>query len=729
MENTGSAIDVSVIIVARHEGLASYKTILNLRQAYQLLDDRNITYETIVCMPDSDSRVRELFSGLHDDVDFQVLRPATESVGGGINRAIREARGKYVCVQRASDMVIDTWLLRALQFLDSQSDDEFMVVHPEVYIEFGTDVWKNLVWWLPDSADISDEFPALIDRNLWPGVVCAARKLFGAVPFPEKSSADSYESYYFNAESLSRGIRHYCVPQTLGFHRIIDEQDYFTHYRLDCVLPHVSLWPQLERLESLATGQKHLVITREQSKPVKHSPISRLGKAMMRRLHWRTNPVKAVCSEERNVSVNLPEWLIMQWKAINVIDNHVWPTRDMLRNVEMHSYGCTVEERRMFMAFRTLIGQSTRTPDMLFFTYDPLGDGGTERVLANYLHALQRLHPEWHIAVMRKAPSHTTMFPGDVDFIDFFDAVDGLDDWQRMTVLDRWVAWTGVRRFFFFFAGWALGDFAYRWARRHVSYLKANDCAVYVALFMNETVSPDEKGRILNLADPFLREIDEAVSKVFSDNQTIIRQALSLNAFAPDKFVVHYQPVGMIPCVEPATIDVKRPLRVLWASRFATQKRPDLVRAIGKRLEFDSDDSIRIVMYGREQNVDPAIVEDCEYVEYGGSYSGFKSLPLERFDVLLYTADNDGLPNVLLEAAAHGLPIVASDEGAVREFVINGLTGILVPTEDIDGYIQALRWMHTHPRETREFVLRSQHLLKTRHSFERFEEQVGRDIV
>lgn len=729
MENTESAIDVSIIIAARDEGLASYKTILNLRQAYQLLDAQNITHETIVCMPDNDTRVRKLFSGLHSDIDFQVLRLATESVGGGINRAIREACGRYICVQRASDMVTDTWLLHALQFLDSHPNGESIAVHPESYIEFGTDVWKNLIWWLPDSINVSDEFPALIDRNLWPGVVCAARKLFLDVPFPEKASADSYESYYFNAESLSRGIHHYCIPQTLGFHRIIDEQDYFTHYRSDCVLPHVSLWPQLKRLESQATEKKHLAASGEQSKPVEQSPILRLGKAVIRRLYRWSNPLKAVHIEEKNVSANLPEWLIAQWRAINAIDNHVWPTRDMLHNVEIHPYRCTAEELRMFRAFRTLIGQATRTPDMLFFTYDPLGDGGTERVLANYLHALRRLHPEWHIAVMRKAPSHASMFPGDVDFIDFFGAVDGLDDWQRMTVLDRWVAETGARRFFFFFAGWALGDFSYRWTRRRVSYLKANDCAVYVALFMNETVSPDEKGRILNLSDPFLREIDEAVSKVFSDNQTIIRQALALNAFAPDKFVVHYQPVDMMPRVEPATIDVNRPLRVLWASRFATQKRPDLVRAIGKQLEYDSDDSISIVMYGREQNIDPAIVEDCEYVKYGGSYSGFKSLPLDSFDVFLYTADNDGLPNVLLEAAAHGLPIVASDEGAVREFVINGSTGILVPTEDIDGYIQALRWMHTHPEETRRLALQSQRLLKTRHSFERFEEQVNRDIV
>lgn len=690
MNNSRNAVDVSVIIVVRYEGMASYKTVLSLRQAYRLLDDHGITHETIVCMPDNDERTRELFSGLCDDVDLQVLRPGMESVGGGLNRAIQDARGEYICVQRASDMMTDTWLLRAFQFLDSQSDDKPIVAHPAAYIEFGTDVWKNLVWWLPDSADTSDEFPALIDRNLWPGAVCAARKLFLAIPFPEEVSADSFESYYFSAESLSCGVRHYCVPQTLGFHRIIDEQDYFMHYRSDCVLPRTSLWRQIEGSESWVTDQKCLTRACEQDKAVRRPLILRLGMAALRRLSRQPNSAEIVHSEEEIVDVDLPEWLIAQWKAINVIDNHVWPTRDALRNSEIHPYRCTPDERRMFTAFQKLVGQLTRTPDMLFFTYDPLGDGGTERVLSNYLHALRHLHPEWHIAVMRKAPSHTAMFPDNVDFIDFFGSTDGLDEWQRMTILDRLVAGTGVRRFFFFFAGWALGDFSYRWTRQRVSYLRSNDCAVYAALFMNETVSPDEKGRLLNLADPFLREIDEAVSKVFSDNQTIVKQALALNAFDPSKFVVHYQPINATTYVEPGFIDTRRPLRVLWASRFATQKRPDLVQAIGKQLERDHDDSIRIVMYGREQNVSPSIVENCAYVRYGGPYSGFESLPLDDFDVLLYTADNDGLPNVLLEAAAHGLPIVASDEGAVGEFVVNGSTGLLVQTEDVDGYIRAL---------------------------------------
>ena len=43
-----------------------------------------------------------------------------------------------------------------------------------------------------------------------------------------------------------------------------------------------------------------------------------------------------------------------------------------------------------------------------------------------------------------------------------------------------------------------------------------------------------------------------------------------------------------------------------------------------------------------------------------------------------------------LEAAAHGLPIVAFDLGGVSEYVQNGVNGILIPEYDNDGFIAAI---------------------------------------
>ena len=52
------------------------------------------------------------------------------------------------------------------------------------------------------------------------------------------------------------------------------------------------------------------------------------------------------------------------------------------------------------------------------------------------------------------------------------------------------------------------------------------------------------------------------------------------------------------------------------------------------------------------------------------------------FDLVVQSSASEGLPNALLEAAAGGRPIVATAAGGTDEIVIDGKTGLLVPTND-----------------------------------------------
>jgi len=58
-------------------------------------------------------------------------------------------------------------------------------------------------------------------------------------------------------------------------------------------------------------------------------------------------------------------------------------------------------------------------------------------------------------------------------------------------------------------------------------------------------------------------------------------------------------------------------------------------------------------------------------------------------DVVVLTSLNEGTPVALMEAAAAGLPVVATDVGGVADVVVEGETGFLVPSGDAD--ILALR--------------------------------------
>lgn len=64
---------------------------------------------------------------------------------------------------------------------------------------------------------------------------------------------------------------------------------------------------------------------------------------------------------------------------------------------------------------------------------------------------------------------------------------------------------------------------------------------------------------------------------------------------------------------------------------------------------------------------------------------------LPHFDVLWLASEYEGLPNVVLEAMAAGVPVVASDIPGNRDLVIPGETGYLVPVGDRAAYAREAR--------------------------------------
>lgn len=87
-------------------------------------------------------------------------------------------------------------------------------------------------------------------------------------------------------------------------------------------------------------------------------------------------------------------------------------------------------------------------------------------------------------------------------------------------------------------------------------------------------------------------------------------------------------------------------------------------------------------------------------------------------DVLLMTSDWEGTPNVILEAMACGLPVVATRVGGIPEIVCDGATGFLVAPGDIDGLAQAVLKLIRNKEARVQMGLQGRYFILNHHSQE-----------
>jgi glycosyltransferase involved in cell wall biosynthesis len=175
--------------------------------------------------------------------------------------------------------------------------------------------------------------------------------------------------------------------------------------------------------------------------------------------------------------------------------------------------------------------------------------------------------------------------------------------------------------------------------------------------------------------------------------------------------------------IAPRTVKEPRSFSILWAGRFSKQKNIDLLMEIVALSQFS------FVVWGwgekAEQERLHSFASTASNLIVRGSYPSYASLPVEEYDALLYTSLWDGLPNVLIETAAVGVPIVASDVGGVKELVTQDAGWLIEDHENLRAYIRALDEIRTNPVEAGrrrdvmfEFVRRE-------HSWRAYVEQIS----
>lgn len=708
--------ELSVVVTAHAEGIVAHKTILSINKALEQFNEKHIPYEIIIHIDNGDDETKAYFEHYSKDPNYTILYNSFGNPADSRNFAINSALGKYTALVDGDDVITRDWLMDGYQML--QEAREPIIVRPNYQLQFGGSDPHHNVWILSDSFSKEEDALIMTFYNRWPNALISETALLKKFPFKHTKNGYGYEDWLFNCDVRAADIPNRIVPGSMLFYR--RRLNSVTSDHVGAILPASALF-DIKYIKSLpqpsaakARRENRLVRSLKETeiiatKAIKHFPALRTS----------IGPFAYSVLYQRQMK-KLPQDVIKGWKYLNSIDGQTWPTRDAINGVRYHPLSFDQHSSPAGHVYKRLTEQLSATHSDYLFLVPKLSTGGTEKLLFNYIHAIKKAHPRWHITVMSALPAnHPYGTLEGVDFIDFDGLTDGIDWYERDVVWSRLLVQLNIKRLHIInHEGW------YRWLAAHQKLLVNNGFTINASLFMREYT--DENGRVKTFTEPYIGDIYPSLNKVFTDNQHIIDDVISRDGFKKEKLTVHYQPSSTA-LRKPRSISIgaEKPLRILWASRLSEQKRPDLIKEIGKRID---PEKFHIDIYGREQHYKGSYFKDVKSISYKGPFNGIETVPIEDYDVFLYTSSVDGMPNILLEIASLGLPIIASNDGGVSEFIIHGKTGLLSEIEDVDGYLDALQYIYNNPKKGLVFSKAAQQLLKDRHSIELFEQSVAKDI-
>lgn len=109
---------------------------------------------------------------------------------------------------------------------------------------------------------------------------------------------------------------------------------------------------------------------------------------------------------------------------------------------------------------------------------------------------------------------------------------------------------------------------------------------------------------------------------------------------------------------------------------------------------------------------------DLGVVEWWGHREDMRQV-LEQANIVCLPSYREGLPKVLIEAAAAGRAIVTTDVPGCREIVRHGQNGLLVPPRDSKGLTEAISFLLTSPSTRARMGRRGRHAAVANFSLDR----------
>jgi glycosyltransferase involved in cell wall biosynthesis len=773
MNIQGIDVDISVVIPAHREGRLAHRTLQSVRRAQAYAQIHGVTSEIVVVLDRADSATLSYF---REQSDIHLFQVDFGDTGPTRNYGVHQARGRYVNFLDADDLFSRSWLWKA--YCAAESWNGTAVWSPQFTVIFET---ENVVWRHLDTSEPEFQAERLIDVCHWLPANLMRREIALEIPFEECHPETGFgsEDWHWHCELLAAGIPVKVVEDTSLFYRRrpgsrsafhIQQNAVYRRTRLfdfdglrslghtfpvreveGTTAPERELMPvgstsrsafkafyrsqlrprmpeqldaQLRRLYFgvFPEGAKHWLRTLPKTIQTRSMAGARHGWSTARRASRAAVPApirRALRSayhswrhaphDHHLQSSRLPVWLLEDWREAHENEPLIFPSA-----VRLASTYIAVDPPRSAVgdAYLDVCRQLGEPWPSHVYLVPWLTTGGSDLTALNYVNSLHQQGWAERILVIatedRDSP-WANRLPEGVSFLPFGRLYGQLSLADRKCLLIRLLLQMAPRMIHNLNS--FLGYEAFVTHGRALS--QASSLLGHVFCYDRTT----EGARVGYPVDHVPRCFD-VLSAVISDNQSLLDEIHQIYHLDPARLLVHYQPVTLQTEAPPRIASTNEPLKILWAGRLDRQKRVDILNAVARAcaaedFEFHAFGSRVLDLYGP--------VPTGPNMTYHGPFDGFGQLPSQDFDVLLYTSEWDGLPNVPQEAMARGLVVVASDSGGVKELIRPGKTGYLItPRDDVEAFVSALRSIDRDRVGASRLVKQGYRLLRDQHSRQQF---------
>ena len=667
-------------------------TLLSLNACAFKAREVGLRCELIAVFDRSDKTTHSVFNNTPVDCfdDVQVIDIDVGSLGIARNKGIEQARGDCICTADGDDLVSENSIVAMYNTMKGADTDK-CVVFCQYLVTFGSQF--VVACYFDDSyltnADFAYQHP-YVSRIFF------RREVYDELQYRDLKLGKgfAFEDWDFNVRLYRNGFRLLIAEDTILFYRKRPSS-------LLCQAQAISsqLIPHSEFFDPTWFAQK---LNSKKKDP------ERWGAFIQSRQYLRNRSFVAEV-----LKTPLRSFLLEASRLDPAVD---------LSQIEGATSYCpvppSVDHWGYLLAEAFALVPSAPFTDIVLLPW--LNAGGGEKYILQILNALFCLDPKANLLVLTGEPSASHVWanklPQRSTFLDLYNVFPSLNDDERDCLTVRLllaVSQSGTRLHI------KSSVFAHRLLSRFSDVLFSEMLAIYYR-FSDGVMISQQHDSVNPWVFDWLREHLAGLSKIICDCQAIAEQDVFRLGYAKERYHVVYAHHKVA-----TTLQIKRcrrpGKRLLWASRVATEKRPDLLPPLINKLREHFPDIVLEVFGQVDSSFDIHLLENIDGLVYRGRYDGFTSLPVSDYDALLYTSVYDGLPNVILEAMSAGLLVIAPDVGGISEVIIDGKTGFLVPhcisdSESVECYLAAVKKMYADWELTYDMRENAQQLIVARHN-------------